>query len=157
MRLWTCMKNDYKQQYDDRWKITTPGLDPDILLNFHHQVRSDDIDDIQDPRYRMRRRTFFQPVNNVVCTWVCMGLDGSTCSECLPERTCHFEPTEHLPRTSAGAQTCVLGPGGLPVCHGAESTRKKTRGRKRKKCRRVKKKHIYIPGIIYVYIYIYIY
>ena len=53
-----------------------------------------------------------------------MGLDGSTCSECLPERTCHFYPAEHVPRTSVGAQTCVWGPGGLPVCHGAESTRK---------------------------------
>ena len=29
---------------------------------------SDDIDDIQDPRYHMRRRTFFQPVNNVLGT-----------------------------------------------------------------------------------------
>ena len=57
------------------------------------------------------------------CAWVCMHLDGSTCSECLPERTCHFQPPEHVPRTSAGAQTCVLGPGGLTVCHGAESTR----------------------------------
>ena len=52
-----------------------------------------------------------------------MGPDGSTCSECLPERTCYFKPPEHVPRTSAGAQTCVWGPGGLPVCHGAENTR----------------------------------
>ena len=53
-----------------------------------------------------------------------MGLDGSTCSESLPERTCHFEPPEHVPRTSARAQSCVRGPGGLPACHGAKSTRK---------------------------------
>ena len=56
-----------------------------------------------------------------------MGPDGSTCSECLPERTCYFKPPEHVPRTSAGAQTCVWGPGGLPVCHGAKSTRKDPR------------------------------
>ena len=41
-------------------------------------VMSDDINDIQDPRYQMRRRTFFEPVN-VLCTWVCMHLDGCTC------------------------------------------------------------------------------
>ena len=53
-----------------------------------------------------------------------MDLDGSTCSECLLECTCHFEPPEHVPRPSARAPTCVRGPGGLPACHGAESTRK---------------------------------
>ena len=51
-----------------------------------------------------------------------MSLDGSTCSESLPEGTCHFEPPEHVPRTSARAQTCSRGPGGFPACHGAEST-----------------------------------
>ena len=60
-------------------------------------------------------------------TWVCRGLDGSTCPESLPERTCDFEAPEHVPRTSARAQTCVRGPGGLPACHGAESTRKHLR------------------------------
>ena len=38
--------------------------------------------------------------------------------------TCHFEPPEHLPRTSARAQSCVRGPGGPPAYDGAESTRK---------------------------------
>ena len=61
-----------------------------------------------------------------------MGLDGSTCSDSLPERTCHFEPPEHVPRTSARAQTCVRGPGGLPACHGAESTRKDPRPEEKK-------------------------
>ena len=56
-----------------------------------------------------------------------MGLDGSTCSDSLPERTCHFEPPEHVPRTSARTQTCVRGPGGLPACHGVESTGKDPR------------------------------
>ena len=40
--------------------------------------------------------------------WVCMGLDGSTCSASLPEGTCHFEPPEHVPRTSARAYTCAV-------------------------------------------------
>ena len=64
--------------------------------------------------------------------WVCMDLDGSTCSECLPERTCHFQPPEHVPRTSTGAQTCVWGPCGIPVCHGAESTTKDPRPEEKK-------------------------
>ena len=57
------------------------------------------------------------------------------CSESLPERTHHFEPPEEVPRTSARAQTCVgpgVGPGGLPACHGAESTRKDPRPEERK-------------------------
>ena len=61
-----------------------------------------------------------------------MGLDGSTCSECLPERTCHFQPPEHVPRTSPGAQTCAWGPGVLSVCHGDESTRKNPRPEEKK-------------------------
>ena len=56
-----------------------------------------------------------------------MHLDCSTCSESLPERTCYFETPEHVPRTSARAQTCVRGPAGLPACHGAESTGKDSR------------------------------
>ena len=75
-----------------------------------------------------------------------MDVDGSTCSEYLPSRTYHFQPPHHVPRTSAGAQTCLWGLGGLPVCHGAESTRKDPRPEE-KKCRRMKK-HLYI----YMYI-----
>ena len=37
-----------------------------------------------------------------------MGLDGSTCSECLRVVTCDFEPPEHVPRTSARAHTCAV-------------------------------------------------
>ena len=48
-------------------------------------------------------------------------------SESFPERTCHFEPPEHVPRTSGRAQTCVRGPGGLLACHGAENTKKDPR------------------------------
>ena len=77
-----------------------------------------------------------------------MGLDGSTCSECLPERTCHFQPPEHVPRTSAGAQTCVLGPGGLHVCRGAENTRNDPRPEEKKMPKGDKNTFLYI----YVYI-----
>ena len=44
----------------------------------------------------------------VTCTWVCMGLDGSTCSEYLPVVTCDFEPPEHVPWTSVRAHTCAM-------------------------------------------------
>ena len=37
-----------------------------------------------------------------------MGLDGSTCSECLLVVTCDSEPPEHVPRTSARAHTCAV-------------------------------------------------
>ena len=43
-----------------------------------------------------------------------------------------LEPPEHVPRTSARAQTCARGPGGLPACHGAESTRKDPRPEEKK-------------------------
>ena len=82
----------------------------------------------------------------LTCTWVCGGLDGSTCSESLPERAGDFEPPEHVPRTSARAKTCVRGPGGLPTCHGAESTRNDPRPEEKKNAEGPKK-HIFI----YVY------
>ena len=75
--------------------------------------------------------------------WVCRGLGGPTCSECLPEETCHFEPPEHVPRTSASAQICARGPCGFPACRGAESTRKRPAARRAKKCRSAKKEHSY--------------
>ena len=37
-----------------------------------------------------------------------MGLDGSTCSECLPVVTCDFEPPENVPRITARAHTCAV-------------------------------------------------
>ena len=83
-----------------------------------------------------------------------MGLDGSMCSECFPERACLFQPPEQVPRTSAGAQTWVLGPGELHMCHGAESTRRDPRLEEKKNAEGCKK-HIYI--YIYTYIYIYMY
>ena len=82
----------------------------------------------------------------LTCTWVCRGLDGSTCSESLPEWTCDFQPPEHMPRTSARAQTCVRGPGGLPACHGAESTRKDPRQEEKKMLKGQKNTFTYIQG-----------
>ena len=80
----------------------------------------------------------------MLCTWVRVHLDGSTRSESLPERTFHFEPPEHVPRTSARAQTCVRGPGGLPAFHGAESTRKDPRPEEKKMLKGQKNTFIYI-------------
>ena len=74
--------------------------------------------------------------------------DGSTCSESLPEGTCHYEPPEHVPRTSARAHTCTQCPGGLPACHGAESTRKDPRPEE-KNMPKCQKTHLYI--VIYVH------
>ena len=82
--------------------------------------------------------------------WVCMGLDGSMCSECLPDRMCHFEPPEHVPRTLAGAQTCVWGPGGLPVCHGAENTGKDSRPEEKKMPKGEKNTFIHVYICIFV-------
>ena len=73
-----------------------------------------------------------------------MGLDGSTCSECLPERTCHFQPPAHVPLTSAGAKTCEWGPGRLLVCHGAESTKKNPRPKENKLMKDEKSTLIYM-------------
>ena len=87
--------------------------------------------------------------------WVCMGLDGSTCSECLPERTCHFQPPEHVPRTSAGAQTYVWGPGRLPVCYGAESTRKDPLPEE-KKMPKGEKTHMYDMYMKYIHSSLYV-
>ena len=70
-------------------------------------------------------------------------MDGSTCSESLPEENGHFDTPEHVPQTSARAQTSARGLGGLAECHGAESTRNDTRPGE-KKCRKAKKTHVYI-------------
>ena len=51
---------------------------------------------------------FFSNTFLLTRTWVCMGLDDPTCSECLPVWTCDHEPPEHVPRMSARAHTCTL-------------------------------------------------
>ena len=84
----------------------------------------------------------------LTCTWVRRGLDGPTCSESLPEGTCHFEPPEHVPRTSVRAKLAPWCPGGLPACHRAESTRKDPRPEEPKmpKCQKNAFIHINILG-----------
>ena len=100
-------------------------------FSINKYVMSDDIDDIKNPRYHVRRRIFFQPVDGL-STWVCMHLDGSTWSESLPSQTCYLESPEHVPRTTDGAHTWVRGPGRLSACHGVESTRKGPRPEEKK-------------------------
>ena len=108
-------------------------------------VVPDDIDDIQDPRYHMRRRTFFQPVNNVLYTcgfaWAWMALRArNACpsgrATCNPQSTCGGpQPGPKLAWVRASS-----------LCATEPRARGKTRGRKRKKCRRVKNTFIYIQG-----------
>ena len=74
----------------------------------------------------MSRRTF------LVCTWICMGLDGSTCSECLTVVTYDFEPPEHVPRTSARAHACAVVFGRAPcVPRSREHEKRPTAGREK--------------------------
>ena len=69
-----------------------------------------------------------------------MGLDGSTCSESLPVGTC--QPTEHVPRTSARAQTYAVVSGRDP-CVPRSREREKKPAAVREKNVDVPKKHIY--------------
>ena len=102
---------------------------------FHHQVMSGDIDHIQDPRYRMSRRTSFNLllyyVRGFAYTWMALRARNPS-----PKGTCHLEPPEHVP--PAGHRP---GPTLAPSVRGGSlratepRAREKTRGRKRKKCR----------------------
>ena len=68
----------------------------------------------------------------VTCTWVCMGLEGSTCSESLPVVTCDFEPPEHVPWTSASAHTCAMVFGRAPcVPRSREQEKRPAAGREK--------------------------
>ena len=90
----------------------------------------------------------------LTCTWVCRGLDGpsSTCSECLPEGTCDFEPPEHVPRTSAGAHTCALVfQRALGVPRSPEPEQRPAAGRGKNAEDLVPRKHIYL---LFIHLYI---
>ena len=76
------------------------------------------------------------------CTWVCMGLDGSTRSECLPVVTCDFEPPEHVPRTSARVHTGAVVFGRAPSVPRSREHEKRPAGGGEKKCRSAKKKRM---------------
>ena len=60
-----------------------------------------------------------------------------------PSGRATFEPQEHVPRTSPRAQTCARGPGGLPACHGAESTRKDPQPEEQKMSKGQKNTYMY--------------
>ena len=111
------------------------------LFSITRYVMSDDIDDIRDSRYHMRRRTFFQPVHNLLCTQVCMGLDDSTCSECLLEWASQLDPPEHVPRPGP---KLAYGVRAGSLCATEPRARGKTRGRKRKNAEGRTKHIIYI-------------
>ena len=101
-------------------------------------VMSDDMDDIQDPRYHMRRRTFFYPVRGFACTWVALRARNPSPSE---RSTLNPQSTCRGPRPGP-----EVGCGVRAGSRRATETRSrgKTRGRKRKKCRWAKKTHLYI-------------
>ena len=93
-------------------------------IRFHHQVMSDDVDDIQSPRYRMGRRTFLNLYLVRGFAWAWMALRARSASRWLlaalnPQRTCHG------PRP--GSTLAPWCSGGLPACPGAEGTRKDPR------------------------------
>ena len=94
--------------------------------------------DIQDVRYHMSRRTFLYTCS----TWVFMGLDGSTCSECLPVVTCDFEPQSTCHGPQPGPALAPWCSGGFPACPRAESKRKEGPRPEEKKMT-MSKEHIY--------------
>ena len=73
-------------------------------------------------------------------TWVCMGLVGFRCLECLPVVTCDFEPPEHGLRTSARAYACAVVIGRAPCMPRSPEREKRHAGRNGKKLRDVHKK-----------------
>ena len=81
-------------------------------------------------------RTFFQ-LCGFACAWT--SLRARNVSPWFLANFRHFEPHEHVPRTSARAPWCT---GGVPECPGAGSTRKDPRPEE-KKIPLCKKKHIY--------------
>ena len=66
----------------------------------------------------------------LTCTWVCVRLDGCTCSECLPVMTCEFEPPERAPRTSTRAHTCAVVFGRAPCVPRSQEHEKRIAARR---------------------------
>ena len=103
-----------------------------------HQVMSDDIDDIQDPRFHMSRRTCFYPARGFAWTWMALRARNSStwllASSNPRARATHLGQGPHLRR---GNRTGSLR---APEPRAPENTR----GRKRKKCRCAKKTCLYI-------------
>ena len=107
---------------------------------------SDDIDDIQDLKYHMSRRTFFEPVPG---TWVAGAWMALRARNPSPRGRATLNPQSTCHRPRPGPKlACGVRAGSLRA---AESrVRGKTRGRKRKKCRRAKKTRLYTSKYIYI-------
>ena len=107
-------------------------------MHFHHQLMSDNIDDIQDPRYHMSRRTFFN-LNVGLHEPGWLYVLGMPLGELLA--ALNLQSTCHGPRP--GPTLAPWYSGGLPACPGAESTRKDQRSEEKKNAD-VQEKHIVI-------------
>ena len=116
-------------------------------IPFHHQVMSADIDDIQDHRYRMSRRTFFLTqvkmyhrycVRGFAWTWMALRARNPSprgLAILNPQSTCHGpRPGPKLARGVRAGSLRATEP----------RAREKTLGRKRKKCRNPKKTYLFI-------------
>ena len=89
---------------------------------FHHEVMSDDIDDIQNPRYHVSRRTLFQPVRGFAGAWMAPRARSASPwgrPTLKPQSTCHGG----RPGPTLAPWCCSE----RPACHGAESTREDPR------------------------------
>ena len=130
-------------EYNINGRMLVSGKDFSITK----YVMPDDIDDTQDPRCHMRRRTFLKPVYNVLCTWGfawawmavrARNVSPSGRATFNPQSTCHGPRPG--PKLAYGVRAGSL-------CAMEQRARRKTRGRKRKKCRIVKKTSFYTEYI----------
>ena len=93
--------------------------------------------------WHSRSKISHEPSNIFLpCTWVCMGLDGSTCSECLPMVTCYFETQSTC--HSARAHTCAVVLERVPCVRRSREHEKRPAAGREEKCRCAKKTHLYI-------------
>ena len=116
-------------------------------FSINKYVMSDAIDDVQNPRYLMRRWTFFNLlmyfVRGFACTWTAPRARNPS-----PSRLATMNPksTRHGPRLGP-TLGCWVRAGSLRATE--PRARGKTCGRNGKKCRRAKK-HIYTYVIVYI-------
>ena len=93
------------------------------------------------------RWTFF-----LTCTWVCMGLDGTTvrarnASSCLLANFRDFEPREHVRRTLARDHTCAVVFGRAPCVPRSREQEKRPASRRNMPMR---KKNTCIYIVVYI-------
>ena len=140
----SCVRGDYPSEVVEMVSYCTKSsrmsrkLVSGNTVPFHHQVMSDDIDDIQHPRYYRRRRIFFN---------MYVGLYGPGWLYVL-----RMPPRGDFRLWTPRARATDLGQGphlrrGVragSLCAPEPRAREKTRGRKRKSAEsRCAKKHIY--------------